>query len=146
MIIQFSVPGQPVGKQRPKFTTVKGHAVAYTPAKTANYETLVRLAYMQAYPGAKPFEKGTPLVVNIEAFFQIPKATSKKKREEMLAHNIRPTTKIDIDNISKAVCDALNKVAYYDDSQIVVLKARKYYADEPGVNITIYAVSNEKAL
>ena len=70
----------------------------------------------------------------------------KKKREEMLAHNIRPTTKIDIDNISKAVCDALNKVAYYDDSQIVVLKARKYYADEPGVNITIYAVGNEEAL
>lgn len=38
MPIKFEVLGVPVGKGRPKFSTVNGHAVAYTPAKTANYE------------------------------------------------------------------------------------------------------------
>ena len=40
--ISFSVPGEPVGKGRPRFTRT-GHP--YTPGKTESYESLVRLAY-----------------------------------------------------------------------------------------------------
>lgn len=47
MPVKFEVLGTPVGKSRPKFSTVNGHAVAYTPKKTANYETLVKLSYQQ---------------------------------------------------------------------------------------------------
>lgn len=38
--ISFSVPGEPVGKGRPRFTRT-GHP--YTPGKTGSYESLVRL-------------------------------------------------------------------------------------------------------
>lgn len=36
----------------------------------------------------------------------------------MLRNELICTKKPDFDNIAKVVCDALNKVAYYDDSQI----------------------------
>ncbi|MEM5617407.1 RusA family crossover junction endodeoxyribonuclease [Pseudomonas aeruginosa] len=34
----FTVPGEPVGKGRPRIGRVAGHARMFTPAKTANYE------------------------------------------------------------------------------------------------------------
>ena len=138
-MIKFEVLGVPVGKGRPKFSTVNGHAVAYTPAKTVNYETLVRLSYQQQYAGCM-FDKDKPLKAVISAFFPIPKSVSKKKREQMLIHNIRPTKKPDCDNIIKAILDALNGVAYYDDSQVVETVIFKVYGDEPKVIIELYEV------
>ena len=40
-MITFTVPGDPVGKARPRITLAGGRAHAYTPAKTAAYEQLV---------------------------------------------------------------------------------------------------------
>lgn len=134
--IKFEVLGTPVGKSRPKFSTVNGHAVAYTPAKTANYETLVRLSYQQQI-GAFMFDKDKPLRAIIRAFFPIPKSASKKKREQMEAGKIRHTKKCDADNIAKACLDALNGIAFYDDSQVCELSISKFYGDTPKVEIII---------
>lgn len=136
MPIKFEVLGVPVGKGRPKFSTVNGHAVAYTPAKTANYETLVRLSYQQQI-GAFMFDKDKPLRAIIRAFFPIPKSASKKKREQMEAGKIRHTKKCDADNIAKACLDALNGIAFYDDSQVCELSISKFYGDTPKVEIII---------
>jgi Holliday junction resolvase RusA-like endonuclease len=136
MPVKFEVLGVPVGKGRPKFSTVNGHAVAYTPAKTANYETLVRLSYQQQI-GAFMFDKDKPLRAIIRAFFPIPKSASKKKREQMEAGKIRHTKKCDADNIAKACLDALNGIAFYDDSQVCELSISKFYGDTPKVEIII---------
>jgi Holliday junction resolvase RusA-like endonuclease len=136
MPVRFDVLGVPVGKGRPKFSTVNGHAVAYTPAKTANYETLVRLSYQQQI-GAFMFDKDKPLRAIIRAFFPIPKSASKKKREQMEAGKIRHTKKCDADNIAKACLDALNGIAFYDDSQVCELSISKFYGDTPKVEIII---------
>lgn len=136
MSVKFEVLGTPVGKSRPKFSTVNGHAVAYTPAKTANYETLVRLSYQQKYAGCT-FEKNVPLLADITALFPIPKSASKKLQEKMLSGAVRPTKKPDCDNIIKAVLDALNGVAYYDDSQVVKICIRKRYDTNPRTIIEI---------
>lgn len=133
----FAVYGEPVGKGRPKFSTVNGHAVAYTPKKTANYENLVKLSYKQAFPEEKPFEKDVQLKVSIRAYFSIPKSASKKKHQAMIDGEIRPTKKPDTDNIAKVVCDALNGIAYHDDSQIVELTVSKSYSDNPKVLVRI---------
>ena len=46
--ITFTVPGKPVGKQRPRFSR-QGTAVrTYTPRQTAEYERLVRVSYIAA--------------------------------------------------------------------------------------------------
>lgn len=57
--------------------------------------------------------------VMINAYFSIPKSYMKGKRLAC-KHNInRPAKKPDVDNILKAVLDALNGVAYKDDKQVI---------------------------
>jgi Holliday junction resolvase RusA-like endonuclease len=55
----------------------------------------------------------------------------------MKNREIRPTKKPDADNILKAVLDALNGLAYNDDSQIVSARIEKLYSDNPRVEIVI---------
>ena len=75
--------------------------------------------------------------MRITAYFPIPQSTSKKKHQAMIDHLIRPTTKVDADNCIKAIADGCNKVAYYDDAQIVDCQFRKFYSDNPRVVVTI---------
>jgi Holliday junction resolvase RusA-like endonuclease len=42
-----------------------------------------------------------------------------------------PSKKPDIDNVLKIVLDALNGVAYKDDSKVVSVSGKKIYSDEP---------------
>ncbi len=136
MTVRFTIPGQPVGKGRPKFSTVCGHVNTYTPAKTANYEALVKYGYQIQCRGFK-FEKKVPLDVRIIAYFGIPTSTSKKKAKTMKDHIERPVIKADADNIAKVILDALNGIAYYDDAQIVDMQVRKFYDEKPRVVVTI---------
>lgn len=50
----------------------------------------------------------------------------------------------DLDNIGafffKVFLDALNKVAYHDDTQIVSLSMEKFYSDSPRVEVTISSI------
>ena len=68
--------------------------------------------------GFYPLERNLPLEISILALFPIPKYASKKTKELMINGYIFPTKKPDGDNIIKAILDALNGVAYRDDSQI----------------------------
>jgi Holliday junction resolvase RusA-like endonuclease len=136
MFVQFTVSGEPKGKGRPKFTTIHGHAQAITPKDTVIYENLVKMMY-STQCGAAKFPDGAQLEMTIIAYFAIPKSASKKKREEMILGKIRPTKKPDMDNIVKIIADALNQIAYKDDSQIVDTLVRKYYSDNPRVEIII---------
>ena len=53
---------------------------------------------------------------------------------------ICPQKKPDADNIAKIICDALNDVAYKDDTQVVMLTIIKKYAiEEPKVRVSICA-------
>ena len=141
--IKFSVPGQPFGKQRPKFSRVGQYVKTYTPGETARYENLVKLMYQQA-AGGRMFGDGAMLDVRIIAYYDIPKSTSKKKRRAMLEHKIRPTKKPDWDNVGKIVCDSLNKVAYHDDSAVVDAQVRKFYSENPRVDVMIRSVGPDE--
>ena len=141
--IKFSIPGQPFGKQRPKFSRTGVYVKTYTPDKTVSYENLVKLMYQQAAKG-RMFSEGAALDVRIIAYFEIPKSISKKKRKDMLEHRIRPTKKPDWDNIGKIVCDSLNKVAYRDDSAVVDAQVRKFYSENPRVDVTIRVVGSDE--
>jgi Holliday junction resolvase RusA-like endonuclease len=135
-VIKITVLGEPTGKGRPKFSTFNGHAVAYTPSKTVNYENLVKLSYQQQC-NDKPYPKEISLRAEIRAYFAVPKSVSKTKRDMMLKGQINPTKKPDTDNIAKAILDALNGIAYYDDSQIVDLTVYKRYSDSPRAEVCI---------
>ena len=56
----------------------------------------------------------------------------------MVSGSILPTKKPDGDNVEKAVADALNKVAYLDDSQIIEAKWQKIYAaDDEHIGLVV---------
>ena len=140
MKIRFTIPGDPVGKGRPRFSTAGKFAKAYTPAKTVNYENLVKLEYERQCHGLA-FDQDVPLDMRITAYYSIPQSVSKRKRELMLDRKIRPMKKADWDNIGKIVCDSLNGIAYRDDVQIVDAQVRKFYGETPRVVVTIQEAS-----
>lgn len=74
MKIQFTVPGIPMGKGRPRFKK-DGHT--YTPQKTQDYEDKVVQCW-QCQSGMG-FAGGIPLRATVTAFFTVPKSVSKKK-------------------------------------------------------------------
>jgi Holliday junction resolvase RusA-like endonuclease len=129
MSVQLIIPGVPHGKARPKVTTINGIARAYTPSKTVEYENLVKLAW-----GRQPPLDGA-IVADIVAYYAIPASWSKRKTDQALCGAIVPQTKPDADNISKVILDALNHIAYKDDSQVVDLRVRKVYSLTPCVQV-----------
>ena len=136
-MITFTIPGEPQGKARPRVVKNKytGKTKAYTPDKTATYEDLVRLKYKSTAKGVRFGNQ--PLEISIIANFAIPKSKNKKTKALMLENKIQPTKKPDTDNIAKIICDALNKIAYKDDSQIVKLNVIKRYAEAPSVEVSV---------
>ena len=67
-------------------------------------------------------------------FFLFQKAWVKNS---MLTGDILPTKKPDSDNIIKIILDALNGVAYWDDSQVCRVYFDKMYAENPETKIII---------
>lgn len=137
MTVKFTVLGEPRGKQRHRVTR-KGNT--YTPAETVQYENLVRMEYRRQC-GDYRFPDDAALDMRIMAYYAIPKSASKKKRQEMLEHRIRPLKKVDCDNAVKIVADSLNMIAYRDDVQIVDCQIRKFYSSEPRIVVTIQEAS-----
>ena len=136
MKVKFTVLGQPEGKGRPRFRKAGRFVQTYTPDKTAAYENLVKLEYRRQCRDFK-FDEKTPLDARITAYYGVPKSASKKAKQEMLEHKIRPTKKPDSDNVVKAILDSLNDVAYHDDVQVVDCQVRKFYSENPRVVVTI---------
>lgn len=133
--MKIIIQGKVQAKQRVRL----GRYSRYTPEQTKNYENWVKLSFINQYPNFKPLEN--ELSVSIKAYFEIPKSASKKKREQMLNGNIRPTIKPDLDNIAKSILDALNKLAYVDDKQIVFLEVEKFYDESPRVELMVEELS-----
>ena len=133
--VSFTVPGQPVAKGRPKFARQGGFVRAYTPEKTANYETLVKLAAGEAMAGESPLQG--PLSLMLRLYVQIPKSTTKRDRARIEAGGFYPTKKPDVDNVLKTVTDAMNGIVYGDDAQIVTVTVTKAYADTPRAEVWV---------
>ena len=130
--MKFTILGEPIAKARPRFS--KGRT--YTPSKTINYENYVKLCYQEQ---CKEFLEGE-LQMEVKVYMQIPKSASKKKSEQMEAGHIRPTKRPDLDNIIKGIADALNGIAYKDDSQIVRVTVEKWYSYKARVEVEIKEV------
>lgn len=137
--ISFEVPGEPVAKERPRTNMATG--VVYTPAKTKNYEETVKWYYRMAAHGAR-FPDNEPLSMLVVAYRPIPKSASAKKKSLMRAGAERPITKPDWDNVGKIVSDALNGIAYRDDSQIVDARVVKRYSDNPMVKVSVWLTND----
>lgn len=134
--MKFVIEGKPQGKARARtfYNRRMGKMQSITPETTRNYEDLVRWSYKAA--GGGYYGKGL-FSVHIKAFFEIPASYTRKKRESALKGDLKPSVKPDIDNIIKTILDALNGVAYYDDSGVIALTAEKMYGEEARIEVEI---------
>ena len=133
-MISFSVPGKPQPKQRPR---VLKSGITYTPRETLLYEEKVIQAAKDSGTLPQSPIEDQALKMILWAFMPIPASWSKKKKEQARNRKIYPTNRPDIDNLAKIVMDALNRIAYADDSQIVQLVINKQYSDEPMIEVLI---------
>lgn len=130
--IAFVVEGAPVAQGRPRASAHGGKVRLRDTEESKAYKRMVGTVAMVAMnrQGLKPFAAHIPLVA--ELLFLFPRAKS-TKLEYM-------TKKPDLDNLEKAILDALNKVAYDDDSDIVrVIKDKDFVrpGEAPGVDVLI---------
>lgn len=133
--VSFVVPGEAVGKGRPRVSTIGGHARMFTPQKTANYETLIAMAAQQAMAGRELI--GGPVLVEMKILVSVAASWSKKKTAEALAGDVMPTKKPDADNVLKAICDGINGIVFKDDVQVVNVSLSKRFSETPGVSVRV---------
>ena len=133
--MSFTVPGVPVGKGRPRAFRMGKGVRMHTPDKTARYENLVAMAAKQAMAGRSLIEGSVQ--IDLTLVTTPPASWSKKRRAAALAGETRPNTKPDIDNVLKAICDAINGIVFVDDKQVCDATARKRFGETPGAHVTI---------
>jgi len=127
-MISFTVYIAPVAKARPRVSMRNGRAFAYTPKKSADYESTIA-----AHCPNSPLQG--PIALDLQFGIPIPASWSKRKKADAVANIVRPTSRPDIDNYIKAVMDAVNGLAYHDDAQVVSLFAKLVYSESPHVHL-----------
>jgi Holliday junction resolvase RusA-like endonuclease len=123
-MLKFQINVRPQPKERSR-TAKRGHH--YTPQRTVNFELLVAMEFRRQYPGHKPM--AGPLGLCVVAKYKRPK-TAKK--------GFWHTGPGDLDNIVKAIKDALNRVAWLDDRQVAKLEAEKHWGDSDRIEVSIW--------
>jgi len=133
------VPCLPVAQPRQRLTVIAGRPHNYTPSRhpVNTFKAHLRQAVAEQW-------QGPPLCgpVHLELSIFLPRPKAKLwKRKPMPAepHCKRP----DLDNLLKAVLDALRGLVWRDDAQVAELVANKQIAAgdrQPGVSITIHRI------
>lgn len=136
--VLVQLPGEPRGKGRPNVFVLRGRIVQRPHPATFEYESLIRGAARNAMRGRAPFLGAIDLT--IEAMFSVPDSWPKYRRREALAGVLPHTNKPDTDNIVKAALDAMNKIVWNDDSQVVRIIASKHYGPTPGLMVAVNAL------
>lgn len=142
-IVVIVVPGEPVAKGRPRIVRNRfGPGVrAITPEKTKTFEGRVRDAAAASLGRRAPLTGRCELLVR--AVFSLPR--SRWKKREPVVESLREG-RPDVDNLLKAVADALNGMAYLDDRQVARAHVEKLDSaqGEPGrTEITITPLDGE---
>lgn len=114
----FEVHGKPVPKGRPRFNRATGRT--YTPERSRKYEQNVATVAAFRRPAGWPFDA--------------------RYRVKLTAWC--PTKRrVDVDNVAKSVLDALNGIAFDDDSRVVDLHVtRELDRERPRVRVEIEVV------
>lgn len=132
MPLSFSVPGSPIPQPRPRVSTRGGFARAYVPAKHPVHRYRASVAEAAKAAGAAVSEDA--VAVELTFLFERP-ASHKTKRG--LKRDAPTLPREDVDNLAKAVLDALTCVAWHDDRQVARLTVVKAYAQESATLVQV---------
>lgn len=124
----FVILGDPRPQGRPRFARMGGFVKAYDPKGSREYKQT--LAAQIAAQNPEYIPEGA-ISLECEFIFARPKSLPKK----VVDHTRKP----DLDNIIKALKDAMTGIVWKDDAQIVSLTARKEYGDVPQIWVRVKA-------
>jgi Holliday junction resolvase RusA-like endonuclease len=137
MTIQCTIPGTPVPQPRPRATikrTRTGRTVphVYDPGYADRWKQAVGIFWSLAAQGRK-FTQGP---VEVYATFYFSPLKSDKKTQE---NDAKKCTKPDVDNLAKALLDALTDAgAWGDDGQVFSLAvSKRYHVTGPFTSLTV---------
>ncbi len=130
----FRVPGEPIPQPRPKISTRGGFGRAYVPS-THLVHTYRQAIALAAKAARTPESFAGDVAVDVE--FVFPRPQSHVTKRGAVRSNVPARPRADLDNLVKGLQDALNGIAFVDDSQVVKLAASKRYAPAymPGVTL-----------
>ena len=111
--IEFVVYGEPVPKQ--SYRAVKGGG--YTDPRVKAWQAAVAWFAREAMAGCEP------LTGSVTVYLDFGLGNSRR---------------VDLDNLSKGVLDALNGIVFKDDSQVAILNLMKRVDEHPGVFVLIW--------
>ena len=143
----------PLGKGRPRATVGPGgRARVYTPAASADWEHFAAMALRSRFQAAHQWEPANymagALGLELVAVFSRTKALATMNTKGIYKHGAKRFPhgqKPDLDNVLKAVCDALEKAGVIeDDKQIAVHHASKVWAaagEAPAVHLRVWVLS-----
>ena len=141
--IKFFIPLTPRPKERARTVVKYGASHSYTPNNTVEYERAVKAYFLQQKNvDFKEFSRKDTLIVKISFYAPIPSSYSQKRVKELKSLGYYKNTIPDLDNLVKAVQDALNKSAYEDDCIIAGAEIYKQWTigKEPFVAVNIIKV------
>jgi Holliday junction resolvase RusA-like endonuclease len=120
---QFSITvlGKPIPQPRPRITR-KGPPRAYVPSDHAVHAYRAAIAEEARDVGCDLTDK--PVSVEIRVFFKRPKSHFSRG---LLKESSPLVPAADVDNLAKAILDALTGVAYEDDKLVTRLVVEKFY-------------------
>lgn len=129
----FFIPGKPFAKKRARsfYNKGLGRAMTVNDPENPKFEQAVAAIAASLFP--EPMRG--PISIEVTATFVPAASWSKKRRAEALGQY--HTQKPDADNILKAVKDALNRIAWADDSQVAETICRKLWGDLEGTAVRI---------
>lgn len=113
--IHFTLDVEPLPQPRPRFSKGK----TYQPARIVEYKSRIKKAAIMAMNGRPPLSAPLKMILKLGR-------TTRRR--------------VDVDNLSKAIMDAVNGVCYVDDSLIVDLHCIKHF-DKPQVDVLIEEIA-----
>ncbi len=121
-MIEFTVPGRPVPKRRPRSTTSGGKVLVYTPRETAAYEKAVGYVALNACQGRSIT---TDIAVGIKLYFKDRKFG-------------------DVDNYSKSILDGMQGIVFENDKQVSVLSVSRHRSENERAEVKVWEASDRR--
>lgn len=132
----FFISGIPKAQPRPRAFARNGKAHVYNPATAEGWKSCVALC---AKPHAPCEPTAEPVALEIDFLLPRPKA------HYFASGEVKPTApdfhpkKPDLDNLIKAVMDAMTELGFWvDDSQVVSILASKRYATKGNEGAVVF--------
>ena len=136
MKIQLKFDIKPMAKQ--SFRTTRSGQKYLDPSVIKYRKTIRNMAILQMRKQKAEKIEGA-VNMNIIYAFRRPQSLSKKERNEIDGGKTVPkTTKPDIDNLTKAILDALNGIVWKDDAQVTQINIQKVWSAKDQIEVEIW--------